>query len=107
MKEYIDNFFTYDKEKQKLILRHLYKTRKGTSREKIKDPDILLEAINEYLKENGDKRVLTLNELDDLLNGASMASVETETDEEGYTLYDTFVDEKSNVEENVEENVIN
>tara|TARA_R100000951_G_scaffold116766_1_gene130575 strand:+ start:16575 stop:17606 length:1032 start_codon:yes stop_codon:yes gene_type:complete len=80
----------------------IYKANLLKSREKIKDPAILLERINEYLKEGGDKRVLKPYELEDLLNGASLSSVETEIDDEGYTIYDTFVDDKSDVAKNVE-----
>jgi hypothetical protein len=80
----------------------IYKANLLKSREKIEDPEILLEAINYYLKENGDKRQLEMHELDDILNGASVKSVETEVDDEGFTAYDTYIDEKSNVEKNVE-----
>ena len=80
----------------------IYKANLIKSREKIEDPEILLEGINQYLKENGDKRQLEMYELDDILNGASVKSVETEIDNEGFNVYDTYVDEKSNVEKNVE-----
>jgi len=80
----------------------IYKANLLKSREKIKDPKILLKRINEYLKESGDKRVLKAHELEDLLNGSSMTSVETEIDDEGYTLYDTYVDDNGNVEKNAE-----
>jgi hypothetical protein len=80
----------------------IYKANLLKSREKIEDPEMLLEAINQYLRESGDKRQLEMYELDDILNGASVKSVETEVDDEGFTAYDTYIDEKSNVEKNVE-----
>lgn len=80
----------------------IYKANLLKSREKIEDPEILLDAINQYLKEQGDKRVLEMHELEDLLNGASVKSVETEVDDEGFTAYDTYIDERSDVEKNVE-----
>ena len=43
-----------------------------------------------------------MHELDDLLNGSSMKSVEAEIDEEGFTAYDTFTDENSDVAKIVE-----
>jgi hypothetical protein len=98
MEIYNQTFLHYYPSDKKII----YKANLLKSREKIKDPEILLKRINEYLKENGDKRVLKLNELEDLLNGASMSSVETEVDNEGYTIYDTFIDEKNDVAKNVE-----
>ena len=98
MDVYNQTFLHYYPSDKKII----YKANLLKSREKIKDPEILLEKINEYLEESGDKRVLLPHELDDLLNGASLASVETEVDDEGYTIYDTFVDEKSDVAKNAE-----
>jgi hypothetical protein len=80
----------------------IYKSNLLKSREKIDDPEILLDAINHYLKDQGDKRQLESHELEDLLNGASVKSVETEVDDEGFTVYDTLIDESSNVEKNVE-----
>jgi hypothetical protein len=79
----------------------IYKSNLLKSREKIEDPELLLEAINHYLKEADDKRVLKDYELNDILNGSNVCSVETETDDEGFTIYDTFVDDTSNVEKNV------
>lgn len=98
MEVYNQTFLHYYPSDKKII----YKANLLKSREKIKDPKILLESINEYLKENGDKRVLTADELDDLLNGSSMSSVETEVDEDGFNIYDTFIDETSDTEKNVE-----
>lgn len=98
MEVYNQTFLHYYPSDKKII----YKANLLKSREKIKDPEILLEKINEYLSENGDKRELNAHELEDLLNGSSMTSVETEVDEEGFTLYETFIDETSNVEKNVE-----
>jgi hypothetical protein len=80
----------------------IYKANLLKSREKIEDPEILLDAINLYLKEAGDKRVLEMYELEDLLNGSSMNSVETEKDEEGYTAYDTYIDESNDIEKKAE-----
>jgi len=98
MDVYNQTFLHYYPSDKKII----YKANLLKSREKIKDPEILLKRINEYLKENGDKRVLQPHELEDLLNGASLSSVETEIDDEGYTMYDTFVDDSSDVAKNVE-----
>lgn len=98
MEIYNQTFLHYYPSDKKII----YKANLLKSREKIKDPTILLERINEYLAEAGDKRQLLPHELDDLLNGASMASVETVVDEEGFTIYDTFVDENSDVAKMVE-----
>ena len=72
------------------------------SRNKIEDADVLLEEINKYLVEGGDKRTFEPHQLDDLLNGASMSSAEAETDEEGFTVYDTFIDEESDISDKVE-----
>lgn len=80
----------------------IYKTNLLKSREKIEDMDLLLEAVNHYLKENGDKRELELHELEFLVNGSNMKSVETEIDDEGFTLYDTYIDESNNLEKNAE-----
>ena len=82
--------------------RIIYKTNLLKSREKIEDPEILLEAINQYLKENGDKRVMDMSEFSHIINGASVSSVEAEVDDEDIGVYDTFIDEKSNVADNVE-----
>lgn len=79
----------------------IYKANLLKSREKIEDPELLLEAINHYLKESGDKRVLEEYELNDILNGSNIRSVETEVDDEGFTIYDTYIDKKSDVETNV------
>jgi DNA-directed RNA polymerase specialized sigma subunit len=80
----------------------IYKANLLKSREKIQDDDLLLEAINYYLKQSGDKRTLEQHELSDMLNGASVQSVESEIDEEGLNMYDIYADENSNVEQNVE-----
>lgn len=98
MDVYNQTFLHYYPSDKKII----YKANLLKSREKIEDPEMLLEAINQYLADNDDKRKLEMYELDDLLNGASVKSVETEVDEEGFTVYDTFIDENSNVEKNVE-----
>jgi DNA-directed RNA polymerase specialized sigma subunit len=79
----------------------IYKANLLKSREKIEDPELLLEAINHYLKESGDKRVLEDYELNDILNGSNIRSVETEVDDEGFTAYDTYIDDSSNVETKV------
>jgi len=79
----------------------IYKANLLKSREKIEDPELLLEAINHYLKESGDKRVLQDYELNDILNGSNICSIETEVDNEGFTVYDTYIDKSSNVETKV------
>ena len=98
MDVYNQTFLHYYPSDKKII----YKANLLKSREKIEDPEMLLEAINQYLRENDDKRQLEMYELEDLLNGSSVKSVETEVDDEGFTVYDTYIDETSNVEENVE-----
>lgn len=81
----------------------IYKANLLKSREKIEDPELLLEAINHYLKESGDKRVLQDYELNDILNGSNICSIETETevDDKGFAVYDTYIDESNNVETKV------
>jgi len=80
----------------------IYKANLLKSREKIEDPNKLLEAINQYLEENNDKRKLEMYELEDILNASNIKSVETEIDNDGFNMYDTYADETSNVEKNIE-----
>jgi len=94
---YNQTFLHYYPSDKKII----YKANILKSREKIEDSDLLLEAINHYLKEGGDKRKLKMHELSNLLNGSGVSSVETEVGEEGYTAYDTFIDESEDLEERV------
>ena len=98
MDVYNQTFLHYYPSDKKII----YKANLLKSREKITDPEMLLIAINQYLADNNDKRRLKMHELDDLLNGSSMKSVETEVDDEGFTAYDTFIDSTSDVAKNVE-----
>ena len=95
---YNQTFLHYYPSDKKII----YKSNLLKSREKIEDPEILLEAINCYLEESNDKRKLQAHELSDILNGSSMSSVEEELDEEGYTVYDTYADQESSTEFKVE-----
>ena len=80
----------------------IYKANLLKSREKIEDSEVLLDAINGYLKENDDKRQLEMYELENLLNGSDMKSVETEIDEEGFSVYDTYFEEENIVESTME-----
>ena len=98
MDVYNQTFLHYYPSDKKII----YKSNLLKTRNKITDPEVLLEEINKYLKEGGDKRTFNPHELDDLLNGASVSSVEAEIDDEGFTAYDTFVDENSDIAKNVE-----
>jgi len=68
----------------------IYKSNLLKNREKIKDISVLLGKINEYLKEAGDKRVLTEDALSDLLNGQTPNSLDVESDEEGYSYHQGF-----------------
>lgn len=98
MDVYNQTFLHYYPSDKKII----YKSNLLKAREKIEDPDILLKNINEYLKENNDKRVLKNHELQDLLNGSSLESIEMQTEDDGFTVYDTYIDERNNIENNVE-----
>lgn len=80
----------------------IYKANLLKSREKIENSEILLDAINGYLKDNDDKRQLEMYELENLLNGSDMKSVETEIDEEGFSVYDTYFEEENIVESTLE-----
>lgn len=83
----------------------IYKVNVLKSREKIKDPEILLETINQYLKDKGDKRTLEMHELEDLMNASSLKSVETEVDDEGFTAYDTYIDDSNKSSEDIVEHL--
>lgn len=98
MDVYNQTFLHYYPSDKKII----YKSNLLKVREKIEDQGILLEAINNYLEENNDKRVLENYELQDLLNGSNLESIELQVDEDGFTIYDTYVDENNNLENNVE-----
>jgi hypothetical protein len=101
MELYNQTFLHYYPSDKKIIYKsNLLRFRKGG--ENIEDMDLLLEAINHYLKESGDKRTLEKYELEDLLNGSSVSSIESEADEDGLTIYDTFIDNKGDVEQKVE-----
>lgn len=58
----------------------------------------ILQDINQYLKENNDKRTLETYELQDLLAGAALDSVELN---EGGSVYDAYVDDAKNIEEDL------
>lgn len=77
----------------------IYKANLLKNRERIEDMEILLVEINKYLLQSGDKRVLELHELEDLLNGASVCGIESsQSDEDGANIYDTYIDESSDIE---------
>lgn len=98
MDVYNQTFLHYYPSDKKII----YKSNLLKSREKIKDPKKLLNAINNYLEENNDKRTLKNHELQDLLNGSDLESIETNATEEGFTIYDTYIDENNDTEKNTE-----
>lgn len=100
MDMYNQTFLHYYPSDKKII----YKSNLLKSRNKIEDPEVLLDEINKYLEEGGDKRKFKNFELDDLLNGASVQSVEVEKDEDGFSTYDVYEDAHSNTEEIVENN---
>lgn len=81
----------------------IYKSNLLKTRNKIEDSDVLLEEINKYLTDIGDKREFESHELDDLLNGTNVHSVEMNTDEDGFCAYDVYEDAHSNTEEIIEE----
>jgi hypothetical protein len=98
MDVYNQTFLHYYPSDKKII----YKSNLLKAREKIEDQELLLKAINKYLEENNDKRVLENYELQDLLNGSNLESIELQIDEDGFTVYDTYVDENNNLESNIE-----
>jgi len=98
MDVYNQTFLHYYPSDKKII----YKSNLLKSREKIKDPTQLLNAINAYLEENNDKRILKNHELQNLLNGSSLESIEVNATEEGFSIYDTYIDENSDIEKNME-----
>jgi hypothetical protein len=61
-----------------------------------------LEAINSYLEENNDKRVLENFELQNLLNGSTLESIEDSATDEGFSVYDVYIDENNDIEKNSE-----
>jgi hypothetical protein len=95
---YNQTFLHYYPSDKKII----YKANLLKSRQGIQDPKLLTTLINEYLKDGGDQRELTQSELEQLLNGASMVSVEFDSDDSEGNIYDTYVDETSYLEENAE-----
>lgn len=95
---YNQTFLHYYPSDKKII----YKTNLLKSREKIEDNNILLDAINHYLKESGDNRKLEKYEFDSILNGTSMSAVESQQETDGFNDYDMYVDEESDTENKVE-----
>jgi hypothetical protein len=95
---YNQTFLHYYPSDKKII----YKSNLLKSREKIKDQKKLLDAVNNYLEENNDKRVLENHELQNLLNGSSLESIEVSATEEGFSIYDTYIDENNDTEKNIE-----
>lgn len=98
MDVYNQTFLHYYPSDKKII----YKANLLKSRQGVEDSKMLTTLINEYLKESGDQRVLTQSELEHLLNGASTVSVESDSDDIEGNVYDTYVDETSDLEENAE-----
>lgn len=98
MDVYNQTFLHYYPSDKKII----YKSNLLKSREKIKDPEKLLKAINNYLEENKDKRILQNHELQDLLNGSDLESIEINSTEDGFSVYDTYIDEDDDMEKNIE-----
>jgi hypothetical protein len=96
---YNQTFFHYYPSDKKII----YKSNLLKAREKIENQDKLLDAINDYLEENNDKRILKKYELQHLLNGANLESIEGAPTDEGYSIYDSYVDENNDIEKNVEQ----
>jgi hypothetical protein len=92
----------------------IYKANLLKHREKIEDEKEVLEKINQYLNESGDKRKLEKHELEDLLNGTSIYSDSQPYSQGGAedgdgdlpTIYDTYCDEQQNVENIAENNDI-
>lgn len=97
---YNQTFIHYYPNDKKII----YKANILKSRNGVKDEQVLLEAINQYLKEDKkDKRQLDMYELQNLLNGASVSSADEGGDDETEVgVYDIYTTEE-NVEEKVEE----
>lgn len=98
MDVYNQTFLHYYPSDKKII----YKSNLLKVREKINDQNKLLNAINSYLEENNDKRTLENHELQDLLNGSSLESIEASATEEGFSIYDTYIDENNDIEKNTE-----
>jgi hypothetical protein len=98
MDVYNQTFLHYYPSDKKII----YKSNLLKIREKIEDSTVLLEAINAYLEENNDKRILENHELQHLLNGSNLESIENQTDEDGFNIYDTYIDENNNLENTIE-----
>lgn len=98
MELYNQTFLHYYPSDKKII----YKINLLKSREKIEENKELLNRINDYLEEQNDKRKLNMYELEDLMNGSSVKSVESDIDEEGYSVYDHFYDPEQNIENNIE-----
>jgi hypothetical protein len=85
----------------------IYKANLLKHREKIEDESEVLEKINEYLLESGDKRVLEKHDLEYILNGASIYSTDSEADsEDGHAIYDIYYDENSDISKQSEQNDI-
>jgi len=97
---YNQTFIHYYPNDKKII----YKANVLKSRNGIKDEGVLLEAINQYLEDDKkDKRQLDMYQLQNLLNGASVASADQGSDDESEVgVYDIHTSDE-NVEEKVEE----
>lgn len=102
MELYNQTFIHYYPNDKKII----YKANILKSRNGIKDEDVLLEAINQYLEDDKkDKRQLDMYQLQNLLNGASVVSADqgSDSDDESEVgVYDIYTSDE-NIEEKVEE----
>lgn len=103
---YNQTFLHYYPSDKKII----YKANLIKSKNKIEDNTLLLQALNEYLEESGDNRVLTEFQLESILNGTSYSPIEIpDSDNDNSTglnvkvnNYDIYIDENSFIEEKVE-----
>lgn len=102
MELYNQTFLHYYPSDKKII----YKANLLKSREKVEDNYLLLDKINEYLKENKDKRQLDIHQLEDLLNGSSVKSIAEHTEEEEYSVYNYYYDPSNDIEKEVEKSDI-
>lgn len=87
------HFYPSDK---KIIYK--YNLLKSKTKDRVLAQNEMLENINEYLKENNDKRTLKNHELQGLMGGAFVGSVELE---EGGSAYDSFIDDAEDIEEDL------
>ena len=70
----------------------IYKYNILRSRFKIEDENMILSIINEWLEKAGDNRVLTIYDLQDLVNSSSIVSADSEAEGTDVTIYDSQPD---------------